>query len=252
MRLKEKSVVVTGASSGMGRAIVELFVKEGANVIAAARRRERLEELAASLEGKGGRVLVCPADVSKLEDNEAMIDMAVKEFGRLDVLVNNAGIMDDMSPIGEVSDEKYEQVMRVNLYGPLCSMRKAVQVFLEQKSGGSIINVASVGALRSVAGAVYCASKAALVSMSKNTAFMYMNEGIRCNVIAPGGIETEIASSMGMPNMTGYSRVKKILDAAPAQGSAEDIARAALFLAGDESKYVSGDLMVVDGGWIAG
>ena len=126
MRLEGKSVVVTGASSGMGHAIVELFAKEGANVVAVARRRERLEELKASLADAPGKVEIYPGDVSSLEVNEGMIDFAVEKFGKLDVLVNNAGIMDDMSPIGDATDAKYEQVMKVNVYGPFAAMRKAV------------------------------------------------------------------------------------------------------------------------------
>lgn len=252
MKLEGKSVVVTGASSGMGKAIVKLFVKEGANVVAVARRKERLEELKDSLSSEPGKVVIHPGDISKEETNVQAIETALKEFGRLDVLVNNAGIMDDMSPIGDVKNEKIEQVFSVNVFGPMYSMRKAVQVFLNQGGGGNIINVASIGAFRAAAGAVYCASKSALVSLTKNTAFMYMPQKIRVNAIAPGGISTEIATSMGMPNMSGYGRVQKILDAAPGQGTAEDIANAALFLASDDSSYVSGEVLVVDGGWIAG
>lgn len=252
MRLSGKSVVVTGASSGMGKAIVELFTKEGANVIAVARRKERLDALAESLKDAPGKVVPYAGDVSQEETMSAAIDAAVKEFGRLDVLINNAGIMDDMSPIGDVKNEKIEQIFSVNVYGPMYAMRKAVQVFLEQGDGGNIINVASVGAMRSVAGAVYCASKAAVVSLTKNTAYMYNPNGIRCNAIAPGGISTEISTSMGMPNMNGYGRVKNVLATSPAPGAAEQIASAALFLASEESSYVNGDVLVVDGGWIAG
>ena len=252
MKLKHKSVVVTGASSGMGKAITELFVREGANVIAVARRKERLEELAESLKGLPGRVIPFVGDVASQETMEGAIDLAVREFGRLDVLVNNAGVMDDMSPIGDIKNEKIDQIFAVNVYGPMYSMRKAVQVFLEQGDGGNIINVASLGAMRTAAGAIYGASKAALVSLTKNTAYMYMPNGIRCNAIAPGGIATEISASMGMPNMNGYSRVKNVLATAPAPGSAEQIASVALFLAGDDSSYVNGDVLLVDGGWAAG
>ncbi len=252
MRLEGKTAVVTGASSGMGKAIVELFVKEGANVVAVARRKERLEALAESLKDEAGKVEIFAGDISSQENNEAMIDKAVECFGKLDILVNNAGVMDDMSPIGEVTNERYEQVMNINLFGPMCAMRKAVNTFKAQGGGGAIVNVVSLGAMRTCAGAIYCASKAALLSMSKNTAFMYMPDGIRCNAIAPGGINSEISSSMGMPNMNGYGRVQKVLAAAPAPGSAEDIAKAALFLASDESSYITGDVLVVDGGWNAG
>ncbi|MBE5964162.1 MAG: SDR family oxidoreductase [Lachnospiraceae bacterium] len=249
MKLQGKSIVVTGASSGMGRAIVERYVREGANVIAVARRKERLDELVASLANEAGKVIAFQGDVSKLEDNENMIDFAVKEFGKLDLLVNNAGIMDDMSPIGDATDDMYERVMRVNVYGPMCAMRKAVKVFLEQGNGGNIINVVSEGAYHTCAGAIYCASKAALTSMTKNTAFMYMEHGIRCNAIAPGGIATEIATSMGMPNMAGYARAKKVIECSPAPGSGEQIAGAATFLASEDSSYVNGDVLMVDGGW---
>jgi len=252
MKLQNKSVVITGASSGMGKAIVELFAREGANIIAVARRLERLEELAASLKDVPGKVIPYQGDVSKQEVMEGAIDAAVKEFGRLDILVNNAGVMDDMSPIGDFTNEKLEQVFSVNVYGPMYSMRKAVQVFLEQGNGGNIINVASLGAMRTAAGAIYCASKAAVVSMTKNTAFMYIPNGIRCNAIAPGGIATEIATSMGMPNMNGYGRVQKVLATSPEPGTAENIAAAALFLASDDSSYVNGDVLLVDGGWAAG
>ena len=252
MRLKGKNAVVTGASSGIGRCIVELFVREGANVLAVARRKERLEELAASLKDEPGKAVVFVGDVSRREDNEAMIDAALEAFCSLDILVNNGGIMDDMAPIGEVTDERYEQVMKVNVYGPMCTMRKAIQVFQAQGKGGNIINVASLGALRTCAGVIYCASKAAILSMTKNTAYMYMPEGIRCNAIAPGGIETEIGTSMGVPNEKGYNRIKNVMATAPALGSPQQIAAAALFLASDESSYVNGDTLVVDGGWNAG
>lgn len=252
MKLNGKSVVVTGASSGMGKAIVEKFVREGAKVIAIARRKERLDALVESLKGEPGTVIPFAGDISKEETVTEAIELAVKEFGRLDIMVNNAGIMDDMSPIGDVANEKIEQIFAVNVYGPMYAMRKAVQVFLAQGGGGNIINIASLGAMRTCAGAVYAASKAAVVSLTKNTAYMYMPEGIRCNAIAPGGIVTEISNSMGVPNMTGYGRVKNVLATAPAPGTAEQIASAALFLASDDSSYVNGDVLLLDGGWNAG
>lgn len=252
MKLSGKSVVVTGASSGMGKAIVELFAREGANIVAVARRKDRLEALAESLKDAPGKVIPFEGDVSREESNVKAIEAAVEHFGRLDLLVNNAGVMDDMSPVGDLTNEMMEKVLSINLHGPVYAMRKAVQVFEEQGGGGNIINVASLGGMRSVAGAIYCASKAALISLTKNTAFMYLEKGIRCNAIAPGGINSEISSSMGMPNMNGYGRVKRVLAAAPPPGETEQIAKAALFLASDDSSYVNGDVLLVDGGWGAG
>ncbi len=251
MQLENKSIVVTGASSGMGAEIVRLFAQEGANVIAVARRAERLASLVESLKDAPGKVVAFAGDVSKREDAESMIDAAVENFGKLDVLVNNAGVMDDMAPIAQASDEKYEYVMAVNVYGPMAAMRKACTVFLEQGNGGNIINVSSVGSMHQAAGPIYCASKAALNAMSKNTAYMYKNEGIRCNVIAPGGIKTEIGAAMGMPNMEGYGRLQPVLQLSPPQGESSDIANSALFLASDASAYISGVILPVDGGWIS-
>lgn len=252
MRLKGKNIVITGASSGMGRAMTALFVSEGANVVAVARRKDRLEALRDELSDKPGKVIPFSGDISLEQTNIDAIDTCVKEFGSLDVLVNNAGVMDDMSPIGDVKNETIEKVFAVNVYGPMYAMRKAINVFLAQGNGGNIINVASVGAFKSCAGAVYCASKAAVVSLTKNTAFMYMPNGIRCNGIAPGGIKTEISTSMGVPNMAGYDRVKRVLATSPELGEAEQVANAALFLASDESSYISGDIIALDGGWLAG
>jgi NADP-dependent 3-hydroxy acid dehydrogenase YdfG len=135
MRLENKVVVVTGASSGMGHAIATLFVNEGAKVVAVARRKERLDALAESLKNAPGMILPFVGDISDPAQNDAMIDFAVEKFGRLDVLVNNAGIMDDMSPVGDLTDEMLERLMKVNTYGPVYAMRKAVKTFLKQESG---------------------------------------------------------------------------------------------------------------------
>lgn len=251
MKLEGKSIVVTGASSGMGHEIVKIFADEGANVIAFARRKERLEKLVEETSESTGKVITYAGDVSIKADIEGAIEKAVEEFGKLDVLVNNAGIMDDMSAVDEVKDEKIEQVFGVNVYGPMYGMRKAVQVFKSQGNGGNIINVASVGGFRTVAGAVYCASKAAVISLTKNTAYMCIPDKIRCNAIAPGGIDTEIGTSMGVPNENGFGRVQANFATMPEAGTSSQIAKAALFLASDDSNYISGDVLVVDGGWTA-
>ncbi len=251
MRLKGKVVVVTGASAGMGRAIAERFVREGADVVAVARREHLLKELVESLADAPGKITYFVADVGERDKCEAMVDFAVNTYGRLDVLINNAGIMDDMTPIGRMSDEMLDELMRVNTYGPLYAMRKAVQVFLEQGDGGNIINTTSVGAAHQTAGAAYCASKAALAAVTRNTAFMYQEEGIRCNAIAPGGVLTDIAMVMPPSDEFGMNRISDLLGIAPEMGMPEDIANIALFLASDEAGFVNGATITADRGWTA-
>lgn len=250
-KLTGKTAVVTGASSGMGKEIVTLFAKEGANVVAVARRKERLEELAASLKDEEGCVLPFPGDISSKDVNEAMIDFAVEKFGKLDILVNNAGIMDDMAAVGDFNDDKLMQVFSVNVYGPFYATRKAVNTFKAQGSRGSIVHIASEGAYKTCAGAVYCASKSAVVTLSRNTAYMYKEEGIRSNAIIAGGFATEISTSMGMPNMEAYGKLKANLATSPAPGDPVEIAKAVVFLASDDAAYISGAELAVDGGWCA-
>lgn len=249
MRFEGKSVVVTGASSGMGRKIALDFAKEGATVVAVARRKERLEELQKAAEELPGKILPYPGDVTSEEVNNGMIEYAVAECGKLDVLVNNAGIMDEFTPVAEMSNELWEKVMKVNLDGPVFAMRKAVQVMLEQENGGNIVNVASIGGVRGCrAGAAYTASKHALVGVTQNTAFMYANAKIRCNVICPGGVETEVMASQTNISQTGVGRIMAGLDASIPQGQPEDISAAVLFAASDDAKFMTGAVVVVDGG----
>ncbi len=250
-KLSGKTAVVTGASSGMGKEIVKLFAAEGANVVAVARRKERLEALAEELKDCEGKVAVYPGDISSREVNEGMIDFAVETFGAFDILVNNAGIMDDMAAVGDFSDEKLQSVFSVNVFGPFYATRKAVNIFKARETGGSIVHIASEGAYKTCAGAVYCASKSAVVTLSRNTAYMYKNEGIRSNTIIAGGFATEISTSMGMPNMDAYAKLQPNLATSPAPGDPAEIAKAVLYLASDDAAYVSGAELAVDGGWCA-
>lgn len=173
----------------------------------------------------------------------------MEKFGTLDILVNNAGIMDNFEPVGDIADEQYEKVFAVNTTGVMHTMRKAVPVFLE-KGKGVIINVASTGGFSGAhAGATYGASKHAVIGLTKNTAFMYANEGIRCNAIAPGAVETNIGSSMTNINQFGMTRAGMTHGLSPRSGQPEEIAEAALFLASDASSFVNGVVLPVDGGW---
>lgn len=248
MKFSGKTVVVTGASSGMGRQIALDFAKEGATVVAVARRKERLEEIKNQAAAFEGKILPYPADLSTKEAAEGMIDYAVKETGKIDVLVNNAGVMDEFKPVGEMSDELLNKVMSVNFYGPVYAMRKAVNVMLSQENGGNIVNVASIGGVRGCrAGAAYTASKHALVGVTKNTAYMYVGK-IRCNVVCPGGVETEVMNSQTDLSMFGMGRIMAGLDKSIPQGKVEDISTAVLYVASDDAKFMTGAEIVVDGG----
>ncbi len=248
MRFKGKCVVVTGASSGMGRKIALDFAKEGATVIAVARRLERLEEIAKEAEGFAGKILPYQGDISLEEVNNGMIDYAVKECGKLDVLVNNAGIMDEFTPIGELTDELFNKVMAVNLNGPIYAMRKAVQVMLEQETKGNIVNIASIGGICGArAGVAYTASKHAIVGATKNTAYMYAGK-IRCNVVCPGGVETEVMNSQTNISQFGVGRIMAGLDTSIPAGKVEDISTVVLYIASDDAKFMTGAEIVIDGG----
>ena len=248
MRFEGKCVVVTGASSGMGRKIALDFAKEGATIIAVARRLERLEEIAKEAEGFAGKILPYQGDISLEEVNNGMIDYAVKECGKLDVLVNNAGIMDEFTPIGELTDELYNKVMAVNLNGPIYAMRKAVQVMLEKETKGNIVNIASIGGVCGArAGVAYTASKHAIVGATKNTAYMYAGK-IRCNVVCPGGVETEVMNSQTNISQFGVGRIMAGLDTLIPAGKVEDISTAVLYIASDDAKFMTGAEIVIDGG----
>lgn len=248
MRFEGKCVVVTGASSGMGRKIALDFAKEGATVIAVARRLERLEEIAKEAEGFAGKILPYQGDISLEEVNNGMIDYAVKKCGKLDVLVNNAGIMDEFTPIDELTNELFNKVMAVNLNGPIYAMRKAVQVMLEQETKGNIVNIASIGGVCGArAGVAYTASKHAIVGATKNTAYMYAGK-IRCNVVCPGGVETEVMNSQTNISQFGVGRIMAGLDTSIPAGKVEDISTAVLYIASDDAKFMTGAEIVIDGG----
>ncbi|MBN6886322.1 NAD(P)-dependent dehydrogenase (short-subunit alcohol dehydrogenase family) [Cytobacillus horneckiae] len=251
MKLQDRVAIVTGAASGMGKAIAELYAKEGAKVIVADLNIEGAEAVAEGITNAGGTAKAVKVNIAKLEDIEAMVDTAVSEFGTLDILVNNAGIMDAFEPVGDITDEKWDLIFDINTKGVMRATRKAIPIFLE-KGKGVIVNTASTGGLNGAhAGAAYGASKHAVVGLTKNTGFMYAKEGIRCNAIAPGGVQTNIASSLKQPNAFGMSRTQLAQAVMPRTGTSEEIAQVALFLASDDSSFVNGTVITADAGWTA-
>ncbi|WP_340397563.1 SDR family oxidoreductase [Paenibacillus sp. FSL E2-0202] len=241
--------MVTGAASGMGKSIAELYAKEGAKVIVADLNLEGAEQVAAGINSNGGVAKALKVNVALVGDIDSMIDTAVKEYGTLDILVNNAGIMDGFEPVGDITDERWDLIFDINTKSVMRSTRKALPIFLE-KGKGVIVNTASTGGVSGAhAGATYTASKHAVVGLTKNTAFMYANKGIRCNAIAPGATATNISASMKNINEFGVSRTQLTQAVIPRVGTPEEIAQVALFLASDDSSFVNGAIIAADAGW---
>ncbi|WP_438492743.1 SDR family oxidoreductase [Paenibacillus sp. IHBB 3054] len=251
MRLQDKVAVVTGAASGMGKAIAILYAKEGAKVVVSDIHEEAAQRTVDEIKSAGGQAIAVKANVASEGDIQNLIDTTVNTYGTLDILVNNAGIMDNFEPAGDIEDDKWDRVFSINTNSVMLSTRKALPIFLA-KQKGVIINVASAGGLNGArAGATYTASKHAVVGFTKNTGFMYAQQGIRCNAIAPGAVETNIGSTMTNINQFGMGRTQPGLALNPRVGKPEEIAQVALFLASEESSFVNGTVIVADGGWTA-
>ena len=248
--LKNKVAVITGAGSGMGKAMAELFASEGARVLVSDIKAERVQETVKGIIANGGTATGIVTNVAKEEDVKKMIDTAMGTYGTIDILVNNAGVMDNFTPVEDVSDELWNKVMGVNLNGPFYACRLAVPVMVK-KGRGVIINISSIGGLNgSRAGAAYTSSKHALIGLTKNIGFMYGPKGIRCNAIAPGGVTTNIMEGAS-PHPFGYERMSTGIASNIRTAESIEIARLALFLANDESSFVNGTVITADGGWTA-
>lgn len=253
MRLEGKVAVITGAGSGMGRAMANLFAAEGARVVAAEWHAGTLEEVVAEVTSAGGTITGVEGNVALEADCERIIDTAAKTYGRIDVLCNNAGVMDVNQGVAELTDETWERVLDINLNGPMYLSRAAVPIMIGQ-GGGSIINTASVAGLGGgAAGAAYTVSKHGLIGLTQSTAFVYGPDGVRCNAIAAGAVETNIMQSVDPTKMDpkGSARFNTYYAAIPGQLKADDIARLALFLASDEAKMINGAIIPADAGWTA-
>lgn len=252
MEFLNKVIVVTGASSGMGREISLQFAKEGAKVIAVARREERLNEIRdlAKSEGYKGEIIPYVGDLSKEETNEKIIEFAFEKYNTLDILVNNAGVLDNFAPVGEVTDECINKVMAVDMMAPFYSTRKAVNMFMEHNIKGNIINIASIAGLcGGKAGTAYTMAKHAVIGLTKNTGFIYRENGIRCNCVCPGGIHTEMTEPSAFANASQRGLANAMLATAfkIPSGYVTDVASLVLFLASEKSSYISGQAIALDG-----
>jgi NAD(P)-dependent dehydrogenase (short-subunit alcohol dehydrogenase family) len=248
VRLKNKVALVTGASSGIGNDIAKLFAKEGASVVVIARRKEKLADLVAQIEAAGGKAIAVTGDVTSEADVQLAVKTAVQEFGRLDIVVNNAGLMDKMTPVDELDDDLWNAVMNVNVTGPMRFFRAAIPE-MEKIGGGTFVTISSLAGLYGArAGAAYTASKHGVLGLAKNVAYVYADKNIRSNVIAPGGVNTEIADMTGWSEF-GMKRCMMGMRTMPRMGEAEEIAQLALFLASDEASLINGAVVTADAGW---
>jgi NAD(P)-dependent dehydrogenase (short-subunit alcohol dehydrogenase family) len=253
MRLQDKVAVITGAASGMGLAMATRFAQEGAKIVAGDWNEERLAEAVASIESSGGTIVAAQGNIADQATAEALVDLAVDTYGRIDILCNNAGVMDYMQGVGELSDDIWRRVIGINLDGPMFTSRRAVPRMIAQ-GGGSIINTASTAGISGgAAGVAYTVSKHALVGLTRNTAWMYAQQGIRCNAICPGGTRTNIGETMPQDRLdpTGAARAGAFAQLIPAILEPSDIANLALFLASDESRHINGAIIPADAGWKA-
>ena len=247
--LKGKTAVVTGASSGLGVTFAKALAEMGANVELAARRVEKLNEVADDLRALGVKARAFGCDVSKQENVQGLVDDTVKNFGRLDVIVNNAGVA-AMSPATEISVDEWNKVVSVNLTGVFLSARTAARQMMKQ-GGGSVINIASIyGAVGDVFPASpYYATKGAVINMTRDLAVEWAPFKIRVNAIAPGFFPSEMTEAIFQD--PGYMEYITKQTPLGRTGNPDDLKGAVVFLASSASDYVTGQTIFVDGGWTA-
>jgi NAD(P)-dependent dehydrogenase (short-subunit alcohol dehydrogenase family) len=245
-RFEKKTVLVTGAASGIGQAAARLFAAEGAQVVASALSEAECEQTAQQIRAANGVCLVIPADVSRPEDCERLVRGTVEAFGRIDVAFNNAGIPDSAELAADILEADWERVLRVNLTGVFLMMKYEVQA-MRVTGGGVIVNTASLaGVVATPRGAAYVAAKHGVMGLTKAAALDHIAEGIRINALCPGATDTAmlravIADPQVKSHLLGSIPIGRI-------ATVEEVARAALFLASEDASYLIGHGLIVDGG----
>ena len=239
-KLDNKVAIVTGGNAGVGKEIAKLFASEGAKVVISARRQQVLEEAAKEIEAAGGTVLCVPTDISKVDDVKNLVSKTVETFGQLDILINNAGVLDKgLNAIDQIDYDDLNRVIDINQKGTMYCMSEALKVM---KSGASIVNISSVAGQYGAGGAVYVSTKAAIIGVTKHAAMRFAKEKIRCNVICPGSITTDTMDMKMMGAMSAHS------DLTLQPCSPLDVAKVALFLASDDAAPLTGQVVVSDYG----
>ena len=251
-RLAGKVALITGGGTGIGKAIALAFAREGARVAAAGRRLERVAEVAAEIEKQGGTALALPCDATRAKEAEQAVKDTAKKFGRLDVLVNNAGML-SVAAIDQVSEEEWDQVMTVNVKGPFLMSRAALKEF-RKGGGGVIVNIGSIlGLVAMKDRAAYCASKGGVTLLTKAMALDHAHEHVRVNCICPSIVETELVKGLFDNTERGQTLRKTRMATITLGrfGKPMDVAELAVFLASEESSWLTGAAIPLDGGLTA-
>jgi NAD(P)-dependent dehydrogenase (short-subunit alcohol dehydrogenase family) len=249
MRLSGKTAIVTGSRRGIGRAIALAMAREGANVVVSDISREDCQKVVGEIEKLGRKGLALKCDVSSSKDVEDMVKRTVAEFGKVDILINNAGIM-DFKPFLELTEEEWDKTLNVNLKGQFLCARAAGRVMIKSK-WGRIINIASISSggcgIAFPLIAHYTASKGGVMALTEALAMELTPQGINVNAICPGAIDTDISKGVKESG-----QLAQVLARIPKGklGQPEEIANLAVFLASEEADYISGAAIVIDGGWL--
>ena len=244
-RLSGKTALVTGAARGIGRAIALRFAAEGANLLLCDLDLESLRNVAAEAESNGVRALARCTDVAVREQVQQLVDDGIAEFGMIHTVVNNAGIFFN-APFEQTTDEQYDRIMAVNVKSVFLVSQIVIRHWLRHEIKGTIVNLASIGAaVAFVDSSAYCTTKGAVATLTRCIALEYGPRGIRANSMAPGIIDTPM-----LPSQEDNERWAKTTIPLRRLGEPRDVADVALFLASDESRYITGEMIFVDGGWM--
>jgi NAD(P)-dependent dehydrogenase (short-subunit alcohol dehydrogenase family) len=248
-RFTGRTALVTGAGSGIGRAVALAFAAEGAQVVVAGRRREPLTETVRLIEEAGGKALAVTADVTDATESRALVEAAVDRFSSLDVAVNNAGVFRGGQPLAELSAADWREQLDINLTGVFLALRAEIRQMRSQPSGGAIVNIASTfGAhTRAPGAAAYAATKAAVSALTRGAALDHIHEGVRINAVSPGPVDTPMSLRPGETEADRADRVRAALPLGRVSSTSE-IAAAVLYLASDDASSVVGTDLVVDSG----
>ncbi len=251
-RFTDRTALVTGAGSGIGRAVALALAAEGAHVVVAGRGRGPLEETAARIEAAGGKALAVTADVSRAADVQTVVDAAVDRFGSLDVAVNNAGVFHGGAPLADLAEEDWHEQLGINVTGVFLALAAEVRRMRTQPDGGTIVNIASTLGLhkRSFGTTAYAATKAAVSVLTRGAALDHIADGVRINAVSPGATATSMSLR---PGETEEGRAERMRSETPLGrvSAVAEVAAAVLYLASDDAASVVGTDLVVDGGQTA-